>query len=101
MKKELLLSKNSLFSLILVGFLFSFFTLTFDLTNFGISLEAGNFFITIGMLASFIASVVLIIDVFKNDVNGKYLWTLAFFMSSGLLGFFYLRSRDYYLGKRN
>ena len=97
MKKELLLSKNILYTLVLVGFLLNFFTLRFDFTSWGIPEMAENVLINLGLLASFVATVVLIIDVFKNDVNGKYLWTLAFLLSGGLLGFFYLRSREYYL----
>ena len=97
MRKELLVPKNALYVLILLSFVFTFFNITFDFTSFGIPLEWGRILMIFGLAASFIVSVVLIVDVFKNDVNGKYLWTLAFFMSAGLLGYFYLRSRDYYL----
>ena len=97
MKKELLLSKNFLYALVLFGFLLNFFTLKFDFTSWGIPLIVENILINLGLLASFVATVVLIIDVFKNNASGKYLWTLAFLLSGGLLGFFYLRSRAYYL----
>ena len=97
MKKELLFSKNILYALVLLGFLLNFFTLRFDLTSWGIPLMFENVLINLGLLASFVATVVLIIDVFKNNVNGKYLWTVPFLLSGGLLGFFYLRSREYYL----
>lgn len=101
MRKELLVPQNALYVLILLSFIFIFFNITFDFTSFGIPLEWGRILILVGLAASFIVSVVLIVDVFKNDVNGKYLWTLAFFMSAGLLGYFYLRSRDHYLSRTN
>lgn len=101
MKKELLLPKSILYVLTLLSFVFVFFNITFDFSNFGFSLEVNKILKFVGLLASFIVSVVVIIDVFKNDVNGKYLWTLAFLMSAGLLGYFYLRNRDFYLSRNN
>ena len=96
MRKELLVPQNALYLLILLSFIFTFFNITFNIASFGIPLEWGRIMVAVGLAASFVVSVVLIVDVFKNDVNGKYLWTLAFFMSAGLLGYFYLRSRDHY-----
>ena len=101
MRKELLVPQNALYVLILLSFIFTFFNITLDITSFGIPLEWGRILVVIGLAASFVVSVVLIVDVFKNNVNGKYLWTLAFFMSAGLLGYFYLRSRDHYLSRTN
>lgn len=101
MRKELLVPQNALYLLILLSFIFTFFNITFDIASFGVPLEWGRILVVIGLAASFVVSVVLIVDVFKNDVNGKYLWTLAFFMSAGLLGYFYLRSRDHYLSRTN
>ena len=101
MRKELLVPQNALYLLILLSFIFTFLNITFDITSVGIPLEWGRILVVVGLAASFVVSVVLIVDVFKNDVNGKYLWTLAFFMSAGLLGYFYLRSRDHYLSRTN
>lgn len=101
MKNELFIPINVLYTLIAVGFLFNFFRISFDLESLGIPLMVGNVFSYLGLLASFIATIILIIDVFKNNVNGKYLWTFAFLFSGGLIGFFYLRSRDYYLKSSN
>lgn len=101
MQKELLISKNILYVLILLSFVFIFFNIAFDFSNFGFPLELSKILTLVGLLGSFIVSVVVIVDVFKNDVNGKYLWTLAFFMSAGLLGYFYLRNRDIYLSRSN
>lgn len=97
MKKELLVPKNILYPLIALGFLFNFFRVSFDRTSLGIPLSVGDFLVYAGLVASFISTIILIVDVFKNNVNGKYLWTFAFLISGGLIGFFYLRGRDYYL----
>ena len=101
MRKELLVPQNALYLLILLSFVFTFFNITFDIASFGVPLKWGRILVDVGLTASFVVSVVLIVDVFKNNVNGKYLWTLAFFMSAGLLGYFYLRSRDHYLSRTN
>ena len=101
MRKELLVPQNALYLLILLSFIFTFFNITLDITSVGIPVEWCRILIVVGLAASFVVSVVLIVDVFKNDVNGKYLWTLAFLMSAGLLGYFYLRSRDHYLSRTN
>ena len=101
MRKELLVPQNALYLLILLSFIFTFFNITFDIASFGVPVEWGRILIVVGLTVSFVVSVVLIVDVFKNDVNGKYLWTLAFFMSAGLFGYFYLRSRDHYLSRTN
>lgn len=98
---NLLIPKNALFTLIAFGFLFNFFRISFDLTSLGIPLSVGQIISSLGLLASFIATIVLIVDVFKNNVNGKYLWTLGFLLSGGFIGYFYLRSRDYYLKSTN
>lgn len=97
MENKLLLPENILYALIAVGFLFNFFSISFDINSLGIPLMAGDILAYLGLFASFVATIVLIVDVFKNEINGKYLWTLAFLFSGGLIGFFYLRSRDYYL----
>ena len=97
MKNELLIPKNILFALIAFGFLFNFSALSFDFEKMGIPLEVSNVLISLGLISSFIATIILIVDVFKNNVNAKYIWTVAFLFSGGLIGFFYLRSRDYYL----
>lgn len=101
MRKELLVPQNALYLLILLSFIFTFFNITVDIASVGIPLEWARILVVVGLAASFVVSVVLIVDVFKNNVNGKYLWTLAFFMSAGLLGYFYLKSRDHYLGRTN
>ena len=101
MRKDLLLPVNLLYLLILVGFAFSFFMITYDVAALGIPPQVGRALIFVGMISSFIASVVLIIDVFSNDVSGKYLWTVAILFSGGIIGFFYLRSRGHYLKGSN
>lgn len=101
MRKELLVPQIALYVLILLSFIFTFFNITLDIASVGIPLEWARILVVVGLTASFVVSVVLIVDVFKNDVNGKYLWTLAFLMSGGLLGYFYLRSRDHYLSRTN
>ena len=97
MRKDLFIPVDGVYSLLLIAFIFGFFNITFDLTAVGLPLEAGRILLYIGIMAGFIASLILIIDVFSNDVNGKYLWTLAILLSGGIFGFFYLRSRDEYV----
>ena len=101
MKNELLIPKNILLTLIALGFLFNFSALSFDFERLGIPLMIANILLFVGLFASFIATIILIVDLFKNNINGKYLWTVAFLFSGGLIGFFYLRSRDYYLKSSN
>ncbi|QOW11494.1 hypothetical protein Q73A0000_14515 [Kaistella flava (ex Peng et al. 2021)] len=101
MKKELLLPKTVLYTLILINLVFNFVIIFFKIPSLDISLAAGKVLIYIGLFSSFIASMVLIVDVFTNHINGRYLWTLAFLFSGGFIGFFYLRSRDYYLKSGN
>lgn len=97
MRKKLLLPLNMVYLLILVGFAFSFFTISFDVPALGVPPKVGSLLVYVGLISSFAASVILIIDVFSNNVNGKYLWTVAILFSGGLIGFFYLRGRNYYL----
>jgi len=97
MKTKLLIPADFLLILALFGAIFTFFTISFDLTNFGIPLEAGKFITYIALLCSFIVALILIADVFKNNVPRKYLWTLGFLLSGGITGIFYLRSRNKYI----
>ena len=96
MKSNLVIPENILFPLALFSAIFTVFTITFDLTNFGIPLEVGKSITYIALLCSFLVALVLIVDVFKNDIPGKYLWTLGFLISGGITGVFYLRSRPKY-----
>ena len=96
MKSDLLIPKNILLPIALAGFIFTFFTITFDLTMYGISLETGRILIYLGIVCNFITAIVLIIDVFKNEISAKFLWTLAFLFLGGIAGLYYLLNRDKY-----
>ncbi|WP_226063185.1 hypothetical protein [Kaistella polysaccharea] len=100
MKTDLLLPENMLYSIILFGLIFVSFPLVFDLSQIGISSDMEIVFISLGLFANFIASVLLIIDVFKNNLSLKYFWTLSFLFLGGIAGFVYIRNREYYLSNR-
>ena len=97
MKTKLLLSENILFPLIIFGFLFTFFSITFDVSSFGIPVIFGKTLQIVGIAANFIVAVVLIVDVFKNNVSAKYLWTFGFLIFAPIVGYFYVRNRESYL----
>ena len=99
MKTNLLIPENTLFLLALFSAIFTVFTITIDVTSFGIPLEFGRFITYIALLCGFLVAVVLIVDVFRNDIFAKYLWTLGFLISGGITRLFYLRSRSKYLAK--
>lgn len=96
MKAKLLLPENIIYFLALFGAVFTVFSISFDFTSVGIPLAAGEFPIYFGLLCSFITAVVLTIDVFRNDIPGKFWWTFGFLISGGITGIFYLRSRPKY-----
>lgn len=97
MTTNLLISKNLLFPLIIFGFLFTFFSITFDVSAFGIPLVFGKILQILGLIANFIVAIVLIVDVFKNTVSAKYLWTFGFLIFAPIVGYFYVRNRESYL----
>lgn len=94
MKNELLIPKNILYPIAVFGIILTVFTVSFDLTSLGISLEAGKILTYIALLCNFITAAVLIIDVFKNNNAAKFLWALAFLFFGSLAGYIYLRKRD-------
>lgn len=94
MKTKLLIPENILFPIALFGVIFTVFTVSFDLTTFGIPLAAGKVLTLIAVLCSFITAVVLIIDVFKNNVSAKYFWTLGLLFTGGIAGLIYLMKRN-------
>ena len=96
MKTKLLIAANTLIPLALFSAVFTVFTITIDVTSFGIPLEIGRSITYFALLCSFLVALVLIVDVFKNNIPGKYLWTLGFLLSGGITGIFYLRSRSKY-----
>ncbi len=97
MTTKLLIPQNILFPLMVVGLLFTFFSISFDLSAFGILLAFGKILQFIGLIANFIVAVVLIVDVFKNNVSTKYLWTFGFLIFAPIVGYFYVRNRENYL----
>lgn len=96
MNHKLLLPQNILFPIAVLGLLFGFFTISVDLTHLGIPLAASQLFMYVGLICNFVTVVVLIIDVFKNNVSGKYLWTLAFLLLGCISGLYYLMNREKY-----
>lgn len=97
MATKLLIPENILIPLMMVGLLFTFFSVSFDLTSFGISLMAGKILQMFGLIANFIVAMVLIVDVFKNNVSAKYIWTFGFLIFAPIVGYFYVRNRESYL----
>lgn len=96
MRAQLLLPENVIYFLALFGAIFTVITISFDFTGIGIPLAAGKFLTYLGLLCSFVTAVVLTIDVFRNDIPGKFWWTFGFLISGGITGIFYLRGRPKY-----
>ena len=96
MKHKLLLSENLLYFLAILGALFTVFSLTVDFSSLGLPRSSDKVMIYIGLLCSFVTALVLIANVFKNNIESKYKWTLGFLVFGGILGLFYLRFRDQY-----
>ena len=96
MKTDLLISPSILYWLVLFGIIFTVFSVSFDLTSFGISLEKGKILSYVAVLCNFIVAFVLIIDVFKNQNPSRFVWTLGFLLFGAFVGYFYLRNRDNY-----
>lgn len=99
MKQELLIPKNILFPVAVFGLIFTVCTINIDLTSFGLPLEAGKILTYTALLCNFITVIVLIVDVFKNNLSTKYLWTLGFLFSGCIGGVYYLLKRDSFLSK--
>lgn len=94
---KLLIRENILIPLMMIGLLFTFFSVSFDPASFGIPLAAGKVLQIFGLIANFIVAMVLIVDVFKNNVSAKYLWTFGFLIFAPIVGYFYVRNRESYL----
>lgn len=97
MKTPLLIPQNILFPIAIFGLVFTLFSLTINLEHLGIPIDIGIVLICAGLFANFMVSVVLIIDVFKNNLSTKFIWTVSFLFVGCLSGLFYLRNRDRYL----
>lgn len=91
---NLLVSKNIIYAIALLGLIFGVFTVTIDLTNLGIRLEVGKILPFLVLICNFITAVVLIVDVFKNNLSAKYLWTIGFLLTGCVAGVFYLMNRE-------
>lgn len=94
MNSPLLISKNALIPVALFGLIFTFITVTFDVAPLAIPSEAGGFLTYLAVLCSFVTVVTLIIDVFKNNLHSRYLWTLSFLLTGCFAGLYYLLKRD-------
>ncbi|MDN3605403.1 hypothetical protein [Kaistella yonginensis] len=101
MKSDLLISKKILYPIAIFGLVFTAFSVTLNLESLGIPFDMGLILIYSGLFANFLASVILIVDVFKNNLSSKYIWTLSFLFLGALSGLFYLRNRDQYLANVN
>ena len=94
MNSNLLFPKNILVPIAIFGLLFTVFSVTFYLSSLGIPVEASKILIYLGMACNFITAIILIVDVFKNSISAKYLWTLAFLLTGCFAGLYYLLNRE-------
>ena len=94
MNARLLISKNILIPIAVYGFVFTFITITFDVTPLKIPAAFGSFLTYLAVMCSFVTVFVLMIDVFKNNLQSRYLWTLGFLVSGCFAGLYYLLKRD-------
>lgn len=99
MKNNLLLPKNILLLIAIVGLLFTVFSVTIDLSSLGLPIETSKLLIYVGMACNFITVIVLIVDVFKNNLSSKYLWTLGFLLTGCFAGLYYLINREKFLSQ--
>lgn len=91
---NLLVSKNIIYPIALFGLIFGVFTVTIDLTSLGIPLQLSKILPFLALICNFIIAVVLIVDVFKNNLSAKYLWTIGFLLTGSIAGVFYLMNRE-------
>ena len=99
MKTKLLIPENILYLLALFSAIFTLITLSFDFSHWGIPFLSENFLTYIALLCSFAVAFILIYDVFKNNIPGKFLWIVGFLISGGITGLFYLRNRSKYFAE--
>ncbi|MEC5157887.1 hypothetical protein [Chryseobacterium sp. MP_3.2] len=99
MKHPLLIAEKLLYFLAVFGALFTVFSVTVDFSSLGFPRSSDKIIIYVGLLCSFVTALILIADVFKNNIDSKYKWTLGFLVFGGILGLFYLRFRDQYKSK--
>lgn len=99
MTHNLMISKNILYPLAVFGLIFMVFAVTIDFTSFNMPVDIKLILIYAGLFANFFTAVILIIDVFKNNLSTKYIWTLSFLLVGSLSGLFYLKNRKYYLNQ--
>lgn len=96
MNSSLLIPKNILLPLAIIGLLFTVFSVTIDLSSLGLPIETSKLLIYLGVACNFITVIILIVDVFKNNLSSKYLWTLAFLLSGCFAGLYFLLNREKY-----
>ena len=99
MNSDLLLPKKVLFPVALFGLILGMFTITFDFNAFGIPEEVGKILPYLALICNFTTVVVLLIDIFRNNLSTKYLWSLGFLLTGCLAGLYYLMNRDKYLNE--
>lgn len=97
MNSQLFIPKNILFPVAIFGLLFTVFSVTIDLTSLGLPMETSKLLIYLGITCNFFTVIILIVDVFKNHLSSRYLWTLAFLLSGCFAGLYYLINREKYL----
>lgn len=101
MNSKLLIPQNILYPVAIFGLIFTVFSVTLNLESCGIPFDLGLVLIYAGLIANFLATVVLIIDVFKNNLSTRFLWTMSFLFLGSLSGLFYLKNRNYYIANKN
>ncbi len=94
MKTQLLIPVRILYLLAIFGCVFSVVTVSFNMEFLHLPFGGNNILGLMALFCNFIVSFVLIVDVFRNNLDGKYLWTLGFLFPGGIIALFYFAKRE-------
>lgn len=94
MKHNLLIPKTYLLPIAILGFVTVLIGAVFKITHWNISVFNGNFLFAIGWVLSFIAWIVVLMDVIKNKTKNAVLWIIFLILFGNITSIIYLFKRN-------
>jgi hypothetical protein len=94
---HLLIPKNIIFPISILGFIFTVIGTLLKLSHLSFGIFTPNLVLSISMVFSLFAIFVVLLDIIKNPLKNKFLWIIPLLFVGNIVSMIYLMNREAHL----
>lgn len=94
---HLLIPKNIIFPISILGFIFTVIGTLLKLSHLSFGIFTPNLLLSISMVFSLFAIFVVLLDIIKNPLKNKFLWIIPLLFVGNIVSMIYLMNREAHL----